>query len=459
MAMRTNSNRMAAVASALFITLILFYTTEPRRRSFSCKTLETCLAGRPHSYKHALPVEPAVWEDERTLRDGTRHFVREIGARGEDGADGPDTLVLLLNKDEGSWSRDTRSTGRSIYDFLDLLVSTDLDLTSVSLGLMTSSLDEYADMKRATGTLPFARASVFYQPPLLRPPTPHDSSSSSSSGGGGGGGSSTTSSTSTSNGGGSSSSSSGIGAGVGVGVAAGAGSGTLSFTYDERHDPEVQRERRGALAALRNYLMLRSLRDEEHVIWVDADVVEFSPGVVQAMIAAGGRRADAGIITAACRQNGMANYDRNAWAIDRNVSSPSSSPSSSSSSSGSSAKASSSPAPPASSILDAVPAADRDQAVATLEDTRAFVDVIANGTADSDLLPLDSVGGTLLYIRAALVRQGVIFPTFNVVGTTWSQDGWIGVETEGLCYIASSLRGGGCFLLGGNHHTRHADLG
>ncbi|KAI1245952.1 hypothetical protein MGN70_012847 [Eutypa lata] len=384
MAMRTNSNRLAAIASALFITLILFYTTEPRRRSFSCKTFESCLAGRPHAYTHPLPVEPAIYEDERTLRDGTLHFTRGIGKGGDGGGSGrdhgagPALLILVLNKDEESWSRDFRSTDRSIYDFLDLLVATGLDLATVSLGLMTSSLDEYADIKKATATLPFARADVFYR-------RPDDSGNG----------------------------------------------GAASFPYEQRHDPAVQRQRRGALAALRNYLMLRSLRDEDHVVWIDADVVDFSEGIVQAMVAHANRRDDVGMITAACHQNDMENYDKNAWTVDRN----------------------------ASSILDAVREDDREKAVQTLDDTRAFTDVIANGTADGELLPLDSVGGTILYMRADLVRQGVIFPTFNVVGTTWSRDGWIGVETEGICYVASSVKGGGCFLLGGNHHVRHADLG
>jgi hypothetical protein len=69
------------------------------------------------------------------------------------------------------------------------------------------------------------------------------------------------------------------------------------------------------------------------------------------------------------------------------------------------------------------------------------------------------VGGTILCIRARLVREGVVFPHFNIVGTTWSQPGWIGVETEGLCYMAKGLTGGGCYTLGGKHYVRHSDWG
>ena len=72
---------------------------------------------------------------------------------------------------------------------------------------------------------------------------------------------------------------------------------------------------------------------------------------------------------------------------------------------------------------------------------------------------MDSVGGTILYIRANLIREGVVFPHFNIVGTTWEQAGWVGVETEGLCYMAKGLVGGGCYVLGGKHHVRHSDWG
>jgi hypothetical protein len=97
-------------------------------------------------------------------------------------------------------------------------------------------------------------------------------------------------------------------------------------------------------------------------------------------------------------------------------------------------------------------------AVGKLSESRVYVHELIENTHDDDLLHVDSVGGTILYIRAHLVRQGVTFPTSNVVGTTWTHDGWTGIETEGLCYLASQLEGGGCFVLGGSHHVRHADI-
>ncbi|KAI1504931.1 Anp1-domain-containing protein [Biscogniauxia marginata] len=367
-AVRFNSNRLGLIAIAIIITFILFQTTEFRKRSWSCKTLSSCIGPgvRPHTYHHWDNVDEnlKVATSEKTFRDGTVLFHRQT----EDSD--PEILVLVLNKDEHSWSKDFRSTSRNIYDFVDLLVSTDLDFTKVTLGLMTSSREQFDAAKKATQALPFGRVALFYR-------EDHGP----------------------------------------------------DIDYSDRHNPDVQLQRRAAIAGLRNYLMLRALRDERHIVWIDADIVELSGGIVQAMVGHAARRADVGIVTALCSQTLTYNYDKNAWALDRR-------------------------APP---LLGPVADDQRDAAVAQLVATRTYVDELITGTRDADLVPLDSVGGTILYVRAELVRQGVNFPTFNVVGTTWSRDGWIGVETEGICYQASRLQGGGCFVLGGSHSVRHAD--
>ncbi|KAK5126887.1 hypothetical protein LTR08_004554 [Meristemomyces frigidus] len=181
---------------------------------------------------------------------------------------------------------------------------------------------------------------------------------------------------------------------------------------------------------MRNYLMLKALHDEKHIIWLDADVVELSDNIVQTMISHSDTNGDAGLITALCHQNQMLNYDKNAWKVGDNP-----------------------------RLSGSVSDGDREAVLAELVATRMMIPELVNGTDDSALVPLDSVGGTILYIRAALVRQGVNFPQFNVVGTTWSQTGWVGVETEGICYVARGLKGGGCFALAGKHHIRHSDWG
>ncbi|KAI0894107.1 glycosyltransferase family 62 protein [Annulohypoxylon nitens] len=359
------------IAAALGL-FLLFHSFEPRKRAWSCKTLSSCLGGNhPPTYNHwdGVPLDLAVGKNEKTLSDGTIIYHQHIVNTN------PDVLFLVLTRDGHSWSRDFRSTRRTVYDFIDMLVSTDLDLTRVSLGLMTSSREEFEATKDAIKSLPFARVALFYRE--------------------------------------------------------GDGGGPASkIPYEDRHKDEYQRLRRGAIASARNYLMARSLQDESHVIWVDADIVEFSPGVIQKMIAHANTRDDVGIITALCVQTITPNYDKNAWSVNRQV------------------------------PLLMGPVGDNELTAAAdkLVETRTYLDELIKGTGDDDLLPIDSVGGTILYLKASVVRQGINFPTSYVVGTTWSHEGWVGIESEGICYMASHLDGGGgCFVLGGSHHVRHAD--
>lgn len=281
-------------------------------------------------------------------------------------------LFLVLTRDGASWSRDFQSTRRSIYDFLDLLASTKLEAQDISLGLLTASRGEYDLLKTATDEIPLGRVTVFHR---------NDTGA--------------------------------------------------SFDYADRHRPDVQDERRAAVARTRNYLMTRALLDETHVVWVDADVVEFSSGIVQTMLHHAATNAAAGVITARCEQNQMDNYDKNAWALG----------------------------PDSKLLTTADFASSRPEMKDELARSKKLVPELVKDTVDGELVPLDSVGGTLLYLRADLVRQGLVFPWWSVVGTGWTSDGWVGLETEGLCHLSKRMDGGGCFVLGGTHKTRHTDWG
>ncbi|KAF4315082.1 hypothetical protein BBO99_00009377 [Phytophthora kernoviae] len=52
---------------------------------------------------------------------------------------------------------------------------------------------------------------------------------------------------------------------------------------------------------------------------------------------------------------------------------------------------------------------------------------------------LDSVGGTMLYVKADVHRQGVLSPLHYLIGSEWANEGYDGIETEGLCYVAHFL--------------------
>ncbi|KAK0917457.1 hypothetical protein LTR02_000322 [Friedmanniomyces endolithicus] len=360
-----NILRLAATSASVLLIWLLWYTLEPRKTAYSCRMFKSCIGlGRSNSYGLSLPQQSQSDESLVTLRDGTLRYQRVTT-----NAD-PSLLILVLNKDSKSWSSDFRSTSRSFNDFLDLLASTGLDFSTVSLGVWTASAEQFRTMQMAVDRLPFAKAVIYHQ---------EDTSQGA--------------------------------------------------VYENRHNPQVQLSRRSGLVKLRNRLMLSALQDETHVLWLDADVVELSPGIVPTMLEQSASTANAGIITAMCHQNEMNNYDKNAWRLDLPE------------------------------LLGPVPDAEREAAVAKLVATRVFVPELVQGTNNSAIVPLDSVGGTVLLIRANLVRQGLTFPHYNIIGTTWGHTGWIGVETEGLCYAARELEGGGCYVLGGSHHARHTDWG
>lgn len=120
-----------------------------------------------------------------------------------------------------------------------------------------------------------------------------------------------------------------------------------------RWEPVLQKERRSVLARSRNHLMFRALTDEDWVLWLDADVVEYPKDLLQRLLATG-----KDIVQPHCvKQYGGPTFDRNAW---------------------------------------------RDHGRLHLSDLRD----------EGELVELDAVGGTVLLVRADVHREGLVFPTF-----------------------------------------------
>lgn len=77
----------------------------------------------------------------------------------------------------------------------------------------------------------------------------------------------------------------------------------------ERWDPSVQLARRRVLAMSRNHLLFGALRDEEWVLWLDADVVAFPSDILTTMWSTG-----ADVVHPDCtRSAGGPSFDLNAW--------------------------------------------------------------------------------------------------------------------------------------------------
>jgi Anp1 len=154
-----------------------------------------------------------------------------------------------------------------------------------------------------------------------------------------------------------------------------------------RYHPAYQETRRAVLARARNQLLFRALEEEDWVLWIDADVIEFPVDIVQRLIGL-----DRDIVHPHCvTEYGGKSFDRNAW---------------------------------------------RDDGRLHMQDLRG-----------SGCVRLDSVGGTMLLVRADRHRDGLVFPPFFYGG----QSRWVRshhplrgtrvgeIETEGLGVMAKDM--------------------
>jgi hypothetical protein len=157
-----------------------------------------------------------------------------------------------------------------------------------------------------------------------------------------------------------------------------------------RWSPEWQVERRTVLARSRNHLLSRALVDEDWVLWIDADVIDYPADIVESLLATGKDIVHPHCLIKPGDAPGRT-FDLNAW---------------------------------------------RDQGRLHMDDLRA----------EGDLVPLDAVGGTMLLIRADAHRDGLIFPPFlygkksplvrDNVFFPYSEGE---IETEGLGVMASDM--------------------
>lgn len=149
----------------------------------------------------------------------------------------------------------------------------------------------------------------------------------------------------------------------------------------------LQPARRAVLARARNHLLFRALADEEWVLWLDADVIDYPADIIQRLVGVG-----RGIVQPNCvLVPGGPSFDRNAWT---------------------------------------------NGGAEHLSDRRG-----------EHLIRLESVGGTMLLVRADLHRDGLVFPPFFYGNRSpWVRDPHplrgdnVGeIETEGLAIMAKDM--------------------
>ena len=152
---------------------------------------------------------------------------------------------------------------------------------------------------------------------------------------------------------------------------------------------ELQVARRTVLAKSRNHLLFRALDDEDWVLWIDADVIEFQPDIIRLLLL---HRRDVLHPNCVTEWGGRA-YDRNAWSAGGHQ---------------------------------------------HLDDLRG----------SGWLVRLQAVGGTMLLVRADRHRDGLIFPPFPYGrANPWmrtdrallGRDELGELETEGLGLMAHDM--------------------
>lgn len=154
-----------------------------------------------------------------------------------------------------------------------------------------------------------------------------------------------------------------------------------------RYSVVFQPQRRAVLAKARNTLLFRALADEDWVLWLDVDVREYPPDIIERLLAVEGDIVHPNCVNA----YGGPSFDRNAWS---------------------------------------------DGGRRYLSDMRG-----------QGLVRLESVGGTMLLVRADRHREGLVFPPF-FYGTRsrWIRDqnpltgaATGEIETEGFAMMAKDM--------------------
>ncbi len=153
-----------------------------------------------------------------------------------------------------------------------------------------------------------------------------------------------------------------------------------------RWERAFQKARREVLAKARNHLLMRALQDEDFVLWLDVDVVDYPRSTIETLIRSGLDIAHPNCVL----KPGGKSFDLNAWA---------------------------------------------DGGKKTLSDFRGHDGPVR----------LESVGGTMLWIRADLHRDGLIFPPYpygvecSAIRKPHPVWGAGEIETEGLAMMARDM--------------------
>ena len=167
-----------------------------------------------------------------------------------------------------------------------------------------------------------------------------------------------------------------------------------------RWEAHKQYMRRSILARSRNYLLSEALQDENWVLWLDVDVIRYPPDIIETFLAT---KKD--ILVPNCLGFGTdKTYDLNSFKISPEAKDIDWRP----------------------YLVDGI-----------LQPPPGLGRWYLNDLGLFDVVGLDGVGSSMLFIRADLHREGLVFPTYSYEGY---------IESEGLARMANHM-GYRCFGL------------
>ncbi|EGW30837.1 uncharacterized protein SPAPADRAFT_62704 [Spathaspora passalidarum NRRL Y-27907] len=193
----------------------------------------------------------------------------------------------------------------------------------------------------------------------------------------------------------------------------------IGLSRGNRHNPKLQRLRRRLIAKSRNFLWTTALKNEQYIFFMDADMISLTENMVEYFV-----ESDKDIVVPRVdTAGGIKDYDKNSWRGQRTK-----------------------PTQKQLDLMDAGKWNDWDYVPHDVNDqiyhfsTFLKKDLVKHKGDLTYKFPLDSVGGAVLFAKSMVFKQGAIFPTSNIIGTTWDRsEGYDGIETEGLCYLAKPL--------------------
>ncbi|KAH3679841.1 hypothetical protein WICMUC_000584 [Wickerhamomyces mucosus] len=197
----------------------------------------------------------------------------------------------------------------------------------------------------------------------------------------------------------------------------------LKLDRVNRHGPEVQRERRRVLSQMRNFLVTNGIQNEKYSLFMDSDIIEFSPNIVPVLIE---EDKDISVVRIDVKNvDGNvvhSDYDLNSWAGSRTKPTLE--------------EQGKLDDPNSGFFFEPKPGHDKINLLdAHLNPSHYGID--SSSTAS---LELKSVGGAVLFAKTEIYKQGILFPPFYIIGTSWERkEGYDGIETEGLCYQANVI--------------------